>query len=202
MKKKKVTSGVTKSVVRRMRAKPTNKTTPLVCATKFDAARELKKRLGRGSVRMLTDWLKQGMPGRAGKGGKPGRFPIDEMVVWARENLDDLSPESSEATELVLESKRQKVRQDQLKTENLEIDREERRGNILPRDEWTQFARDAVAVARQQLVSLPRELAGLISDPKLQRTFLDEATKRIKRTLDALADEFARGAGPQSAAVA
>ena len=180
--------------VKKMRAQSTTaESAALICVTKFDAARELKARIGRGSVRMLSDWLKQGMPGRAAHGGKPGHFPIDEMVVWARENLDDLSPKTDEATLLALETKRQKNRQEQLKTEEMERDSSERAGNILPRDEWTQFARDAIGVARTQLAALPKELAGMISEPKLQRAFLNEATKRISTTLDRLADEFARG---------
>lgn len=178
---------------RKMRAKPPAVEAPLICTTKFDAARELKARLGRGSVRMLSDWLKQGMPGRAAKAGKPGRFVIDEMATWARENLDDLSPQTDESTLLALETKRQKNRQEQLKTEEMERESSERAGNILPRDEWTQFARDAIGVARTQLAALPKELAGMISEPKLQRAFLNEATKRITSTLDRLADEFGRG---------
>lgn len=197
MKKKSAGKGLSrgKPGVRKMRekAKPVIDDAPLICATKFDAARELKVRLGRGSVRMLSDWLKQGMPGRAAKAGKRGRFVIDEMVTWARENLDDLSPQSDEGTLLTLETKRQKNRQEQLKTEEMELESAERAGNILPRDEWTQFARDAIGVARTQLAALPKELAGMISDPKLQRAFLNEATKRITSTLDRVAAEFARG---------
>lgn len=169
----------------------------LVCHTMFAAAEALKSRIGRGSVRMLRDWMKQGMPGNAGGRGVQGRFPIEEMVEWAKNNLDDLKAETDEASLLNLELKRQKVRQETLNTEDREQDREERRGNILPRDEHTQFIRDSIIVARQQLLSLPKELAGLISDPKLQRTFLDEATKRITTTLEGLASEFARG--PDSA---
>lgn len=196
---KKKSAGKTKSRsdgtrVRKMGTRPTTaEGAALICVTKFDAAKELKSRLGRGSVRMLSDWLKQGMPGRAAKGGKPGQFVIDEMVAWARENLDDLSPQTDEATLLALETKRQKNRQEQLKTEEMERDAAERVGNILPRDEWTQFARDAVGVARTQLAALPKELAGMISDPKLQRAFLNEATKRIEDTLERIAAEFARG---------
>ncbi len=169
----------------------------LVCHTMFSAAEALKARIGRGSVRMLRDWIKQGMPGKPGGRGVQGHFPIDEMAEWAKNNLDDLKVETDEGSLLTLELKRQKVRQETLNTEDKEQDREERRGNILPRDEHTQFIRDSVVVARQQLLALPKELAGLISEPKLQRTFLDESTKRITTILEGLANEFARG--PDSA---
>ena len=168
----------------------------------FEAAEALKVRIGRGSVRMLRDWIKQGMPGKAGQHGSAGNFPIDEMVDWARNNLDDLKPGTDEATLLTLELKRQKSRQEQLKTEDMEQDREERRGNILPRDEHTQFIRDSISIARQQLLSLPKELAGLVSDPKLQRAFLEEATKKVTTALDGLAAEFARGSDSSFKAVA
>ena len=168
-----------------------------VMHTMFSAAEALKVRIGRGSVRMLRDWIKAGMPGTPGKHGGPGHFPIDEMGEWAKNNLDDLKVETDEASLLNLELKRQKVRQETLHTEDREQDREERRGNILPRDELTQFLRDSIVVARQQLLALPKELAGLISDPKLQRAFLAEATKKVTTTLDGLASEFARG--PDSA---
>ncbi len=174
----------------------------LICHTMFSAAEALKARIGRGSVRMLRDWIKQGMPGTAGGRGVQGHFPIDEMADWAKNNLDDLKVETDEASLLNLELKRQKVRQETLATEDKEQDREERRGNILPRDEFTQFLRDSIIVARQQLFALPKELAGLISEPKLQRTFLDESTKRVTTILEGLASEFARGPDSANEAVA
>lgn len=183
-------------------ARSTESDGAVICHTMFSAAEALKSRIGRGSVRMLRDWMKAGMPGAAGGRGVQGRFPIEEMVEWAKNNLDDLKAGADEASLLNLELKRQKVRQETLHTEDREQDREERRGNILPRDEHTQFLRDSIIVARQQLMSLPKELAGLISSPKLQRTFLDEATKRINATLEGLASEFARGSNSSNEAVA
>ena len=187
--------------VRKMRATPAAES-PVICTTKFDAARELKARLGRGSVRMLSDWLKQGMPGCAAKAGKAGRFVIDEMVTWARENLDDLTPASDEASLLSLETKRQKGRQEQLKTEEMEREAAEKRGNILPRDEFTQFLRDAIVVARQQLVALPKQLAAMEPTSKLQRKFLDEATRHVKTICDGLEAAFALGPDSANAALA
>jgi hypothetical protein len=164
-----------------------------ICRTKFEAAEALKKRIGRGSPRMLTDWMKAGMPGTAGGRGIPGRFPIEEMVAWAKDNLDDLKPEGDEASLLALEMKRKKDRLQALAIEDREQDREERRGNILPRDEFSQFLRDAIVVARQQLLSLPKELAGLISDARQQRIFFNEATRATTTILGGLEAEFARG---------
>lgn len=180
---------------------PTEGGTANICHTMFAAAEALKTRIGRGSVRMLRDWLRLGMPGKAGQHGNAGHFPIEDMAEWARNNLDDLKAESDEGSLLTLELKRQKVRQEILHTEDCEQDREERRGNILPRDEHTQFIRDSIVVARQQLLALPKDLAGMITDPKLQRTFLAETTTRIATTLAGLEAEFARGPNSANEAV-
>jgi len=165
----------------------------LICTTMFSAAEALKARIGRGSVRMLRDWMKAGMPGTAGARGKPGHLPIDEMVAWAKDNLDDLKAEADEGSLLNMELKRQKVRQQTLTTEEMEQSRDERRGNILPRDEFTQFLTDAIALARTQLLDVPNRLADLISDHKLQRTVLAEATPIIEEILNGLAEAFASG---------
>lgn len=65
----------------------------LVVKTRAEVAKELKRRIGKGSVRSLCDWLKQGCPGTA------GAYNVDEIEAWVRDNVGtDEDDETSEKT--------------------------------------------------------------------------------------------------------
>lgn len=170
-------------------------TTGLIVTTKFDAAEALKARIGRGSVRMLGDWLRQGMPGTAGGRGMPGRFAIDEMVAWARENLDIGAETSDAGSAVALELKREKLTQLRLETEKKQQARDEERGNILPRDEWTLFAAESITVARSRLMSAVKDLSTLIKNDHERKTFIVDAEATLASVLGQIAADFERGAG-------
>lgn len=68
---------------KRKAAKPAAPQVPpaTIVKTRADVARELKTRLGRGSVRSLADWFKMGCP------NTPGAYNVDEIEAWVRDNV-------------------------------------------------------------------------------------------------------------------
>jgi phage terminase Nu1 subunit (DNA packaging protein) len=53
----------------------------LIVATRAEAASELKRRIGKGSVRTLADWFTLGCP------NTPGAYDVDAIERWVTENI-------------------------------------------------------------------------------------------------------------------
>src|SRR5436305_1785049 len=53
----------------------------LIVATRSELSRELKRRIGKGSVRTLADWFKEGCP------NSPGAYDVDAIEHWVLENV-------------------------------------------------------------------------------------------------------------------
>ena len=54
---------------------------PMIVATRAEVATELKGRIGKGTVRTLADWFKQGCP------NEPGAYNVDAIENWVLENV-------------------------------------------------------------------------------------------------------------------
>ena len=184
-------------VARRRRAKvataePAVDKSQLVLTTMKAAADELRKRIGKGSPRMLRDWLKDGMPGTPGKGTQPGHFPIEEMVVWANDNLNLTEDDevTKERSRIKTETAAEKLRAIKLKNQSAEAEAAVKVGAALPREEWTLFAQEVVAIFANRQMRLGKRLAqrGVISRDRIK-----DVEEEVRKDLAGLKEALEAG---------
>jgi hypothetical protein len=172
------------------RPKSAEKPTEVVLRTMKEAADALRARIGRGSPRMLRDWIADGMPGKPGRGTLAGHFPIEAMVAWAQDNLDLNTISDDEHAKTKAEIDREKLRKLKVGNEEIEARRDLVRGNSLPRDEWTLFAREVVAIFQNRQMRLGKRLAqrGVISKNRIK-----DVEEEVRKDLAGLAEALKAG---------
>lgn len=129
----------------------------------------------------LRQWMaKPGFPDCSGGYNLPA---IRAYIELARKKSKG---EETKANRVHLLIKTQEARIKKADADRKERQEQIEQGNILPRDELTLFQREAIVLARDRLLSLPKELARLVP-AKLKATLVREGEKRVRRILDELA---------------
>lgn len=151
----------------------------------------------------LSHWWKNSawFPKNAVKTDGRGRA-VDWDIEMIRAAHPSRSGKESNGDELSQNYKRlriataaEKLKQEQIKTRAMQLNENVEQGNILTRDEMTQFVVEVIGVARDQFKTLPRQLARLIGDQETQRRLIDEGNRLVRGVLDRLADALEKGPG-------
>lgn len=160
--------------------------------TQGDAIKGLSERGISVSIRTLRDWFSiKGCPGKSERG-----YDLDTIERWATLNSDKTSEDSEETRQ------RNRRRQEAIKEEELRIKRlkaddlqradEAARGNVLPLDECIEMITSIVAIARTEIVAIPKLIAPIAADPELQRRLVTEGSLHVAKCLDGLSAKLAR----------
>ncbi len=142
------------------------------------------------SVKTVTQWLQQGMPGRPGPRGKQdGYFPLHEIKAWltARQAQGANSPGGTSERDRLTKVKRQR--------EELKLGTEA--GNLLPVETVGKAFLRAIHETRAQLDQLPAAIVKTLP-ASVTREERDRVRRKIRQALDhaygTLADALERQA--------
>lgn len=132
--------------------------------------------------RSLRDWMKEpGFPDCA------AGYDVDAIKRWRDDRAKKGSELGEQAKRLKVATAAQRLRLEKARADAAERNEQTAQGNILPRDELETAIAEAISLARDQFLSLPKELCRLA--PKaLHRKLQDEGEKTVTRILN----EFAR----------
>ncbi|QDT95540.1 helix-turn-helix domain-containing protein [Gimesia aquarii] len=132
------------------------------------------------SDKTIQTWIANGLP--ATKSGRKYKFVIEECQPWVDIHFNET--ESSESKRLNEDLKKEKLLQERLKTKDLERNDQIKDGELLPLEEYELFAAECVIEARDQLLTLPKEMRRHLCK-KCQRK-VEELQKMIEQTLERL----------------
>ncbi|QDT84590.1 terminase small subunit [Gimesia chilikensis] len=134
------------------------------------------------SVKTIQTWIQNGLP--AEPSGRSYQFDLSACNEWVSAYRD--ADKNSESTKLNEQLKEAKLREQLLKNEKLEREREIAEGNLVPLDEYELFAAELVIEARDQLLNIPKEMRRHLCK-KCQKKVVEEMTMVIEHTLQRLA---------------
>lgn len=134
------------------------------------------------SVKTIQAWIQNGLP--AEPSGRSYNFDLSACDEWVNVYRD--ADKNSESTKLNEQLKLAKLKEQQLKNEELERKKEIAEGNLVPLDEYELFASELVIEARDQLLNIPKEMRRHLCK-KCQKKVVDEMTMVIEHTLQRLA---------------
>ncbi len=97
------------------------------------------------------------------------------------------SPQSELSQQIRNETNQEKLDINRREREERQIQLDERRGNILPHNEYTFAIRQTVIVARDHLMAIPKQLARLVTTIKERKRVLTEADRIARKILTELA---------------
>lgn len=133
------------------------------------------------SVKTIQTWIQNGLP--AEPSGRSYQFDLSACNEWVSAYRD--ADKNSESTKLNEQLKEAKLREQLLKNEKLEREKEIAEGNLVPLDEYELFAAELVIEARDQLLNLPKEMRRHLC--KKCQAKLDEMRMAIENALQHLA---------------
>lgn len=163
-----------------------------VASTQADAIHALADRGITVSIRTLRDWFSvKGCPGKTEQG-----YDIDAIEQWAAVNSDKTAEDSEEtrsrARQLNQQIKEQELEIKRLKAADMQRADDAARGNILALSDCIELITAIVAVARTELMAVPKEVASIATDTGLQQQIVTEGSQRVAKILDSLAAKLAR----------
>ena len=156
---------------------------------------ELVKALaGRGLIvgdRTLRDWFSiKDCPGKSAIG-----YDVNAVEKFARvhsENAAETPADRKKTKTLQRRLKEEKIKQEEFKTAEMARLDEVARGNILPLDECIEIIASIIAVARTELMAIPKEVASLATEPDLQQRIVSECSQRVAKILESLSLKLCR----------
>ncbi|QDT26811.1 Phage DNA packaging protein Nu1 [Gimesia panareensis] len=134
------------------------------------------------TTKTIQTWMQNGLP--ATKSGRQCVFDVELCQPWVDAFLSE--SESSESTKLNEQLKEARLREQLLKNDKLEREKEIAEGNLVPLDEYELFAAELVIEARDQLLNIPKEMRRHLCK-KCQKKVVEEMTMVIENTLQRLA---------------
>lgn len=133
------------------------------------------------SVKTIQTWIQNGLP--ATPSGRSYNFDVSDCEEWVRVYRD--ANKNSESTKLNEQLKTAKLREQILKNEKLERDKEIAEGNLVPLDEYELFAAECVIEARDQLLNIAKEMRRHLCK-KCQKNAVDEIQLMVEQILQRL----------------
>ncbi len=136
------------------------------------------------SERAVHTWIKQGMPGKAGRPGtQEGAFPLSEIEAW-REGRKNPHVVTGEETKSQAQARLNTMRADML-----ELELRAKRGELVDANEvarrWVRLSTEARAVLAQLPALLAKQLPVEL-DAKVRRKARQIATRLIEQCAEAL----------------
>lgn len=153
-----------------------------VVARQVDAAERLEI-----TPRQLRNWM--GQPGfpDCSKG-----YPIGAIEDWRDQRQLKGSEDGAAIQRLRRELLEERVRQERCRAEALERAEQIAAGNVLPRDEYETWLAELIAISRDRLTAIPKELCRCV--PKTHhRRLQTEGRAAVDRVLDELARRIEEG---------
>ncbi|MFV0444405.1 MAG: hypothetical protein ACK5Q5_12620 [Planctomycetaceae bacterium] len=137
------------------------------------------------TTRTLRDW-------RAANPDFPDTtngYDIEAINRWRAAHEAKGSDEADLAAQLNKAIKVQKLRREKALADRAEREERIAQGNILARDEHETSFREIITVARDRLISLPKQLARLVPH-KDRRRLQAEGDKLVRNVLDEMSRQF------------
>lgn len=134
------------------------------------------------SVKTIQTWVQNGLP--VSGSARKQTFHLVDCEPWVDAYRSERT--DGESTKLNEQLKEAKLREQLLKNEKLEREKEIAEGNLVPLDEYELFAAELVIEARDQLLNIPKEMRRHLCK-KCQKKVVEEMTMVIENTLQRLA---------------
>jgi phage terminase Nu1 subunit (DNA packaging protein) len=136
------------------------------------------------SERAVHTWIKQGMPGKAGRPGtQEGAFPLFEIEAW-REGRKTPRLSTSEETK-----SQAQARLSTIKADMLELDLREKRGELIDANEiarrWARVTTEARAILAQLPALVAKQLPAEL-DAKVRKKARQVASRLVEQCAEAL----------------
>ena len=138
----------------------------------------------------LSLWAKQDWfdPDWRTKVGKDDCYNIVAIGEARTQQGRKGSPQSELAQQIRTETNQKKLDIIRRERDERQIQLDERRGNILPHDEYRFAIRETIIVARDHLMAIPKQLARLVTAKKERKRLLTKADRIIRKILTELAN--------------
>lgn len=133
------------------------------------------------SVKTIQTWIQNGLP--ATPSGRSYTFDVSDCEEWVSVYRD--ANKNSESTKLNEQYKTAKLREQILKNEKLEREKEVAEGNLVPLDEYELFAAECVIEARDQLLNIAKEMRRHLCK-KCQKNAVAEIQMMVEQILQRL----------------
>lgn len=165
---------------------------PPFAKTQADAIQQLAERGIHVSIRTLRDWFTlKDCPGQTEQG-----YAVDAIEEWAALNsaktAEDYGEASKVSRKINQQIKEQELEIKRLKAADMQRADDAARGNILALSDCIELITAIVAVARTELMAVPKEVASIATDTGLQQQIVTEGSQRVAKILDSLAAKLAR----------
>lgn len=126
--------------------------------------------------------------------GRAIDWDIDRIVAARKTSTGDNDQAlAKKRQQIELAIKAEQLKKHQLSTREAQRDHDLAEGNILTRDEYTLFCREAITVARDQIKDIPKQLARLADGEELQKKMINEGTRLVSGILQRLAESLNEG---------
>lgn len=134
------------------------------------------------SVKTIQTWIQNGLP--VSGSARKQSFDLTKCEPWVNAYRSERS--DGDSHKLNEELKKAKLREQVLKNEKLEREKEIAEGNLVDLNEYVLFASELVIEARDQMLTVPKEIRRHLCK-KCQKKVVQELTMIVEQTLQRLA---------------
>lgn len=159
------------------------------------------------STRTVREWVQNGCPQLSrGGGSRPALFDLDAVVTWRKSRRNTSTPgrrfaeqeegsdgDGASQTDAFTPERRARLKLLLEKGRMAEIDRKEREGELIHREEVEQRNIERILAIKSALLGLPRSVAGT-----LVGLDASEIEERLVETMTGILQEFARDANEEA----
>ena len=137
------------------------------------------------STKTVQNWIRLGLPKHGTK--RKYQFYASQTDPWVEAYRTEPAAESA-STQINLGIKEEQLKQNRVKTQQVEREEQAAQGNVLSREEMRLSTIEQIQLARDGLMGIPKELCRMVPK-KYHRKLQEEGTNAVRRILT----NYARG---------